>query len=321
MRRILGLVALAALLAGPLGAGGPARRMDELQIQALTKMVNAVNAGDARAYAVLYAPDAVLTIQGGEVLRGRAAIEAHEVALLREYPGARLGFHSVWQKGPTAVVHYAVSGRTTDGKPMGHEGLLFHRFLPSGKIAEERRYLDSLTPMAQLGALGSVPARAIPAVPEKPEAHVAAAGTATRMETANLARVRSIFAALDAGNEAAFLSGLADVVVLDDMMRAEPAVGRKAVRTWFGSRTAAVPDSRSEITTALAVGEFVLLEAVARGTLNGRLGPVSASGKPFTVHQAAIVRVRAGAVERITLFTNGKELAEAVGQWPPSPPE
>ena len=35
---------------------------------------------------------------------------------------------------------------------------MFYRFDPTGLIVEERRYLDSLTPMAQLGLLGcSVP--------------------------------------------------------------------------------------------------------------------------------------------------------------------
>ena len=59
------------------------------------------------------------------------------------------------------------------------------------------------------------------------------------------------------------------------------------------------------------------METVVRGTLHGRLGPVSASGKPFTVHRAAIVRLRDGKIVGVTWFMNGKELAEAVGQWPP----
>jgi uncharacterized protein (TIGR02246 family) len=164
MRRALGLIVVAVAAGGP-AAGGPAVRMDELQLATLGAMVRAVNAGDAHAYAMVYATDAVITIHGGDALKGRAAIEAYEVGLLHEFPGARLGFHDVWLKGSSAVVHYAVNGRTPGGQAMGHDGLLFYRFLPSGKVAEERRYLDSLTPMAQLGALGPVPARVVPAVP------------------------------------------------------------------------------------------------------------------------------------------------------------
>jgi ketosteroid isomerase-like protein len=137
------------------------------------------------------------------------------------------------------------------------------------------------------------------------------------METDNLARVRSSLAALDARNEAAFLSGLAENVVVDDLLEARPREGKAGAKAWFASWTSAVPDGRSEIVTALPVNDSVLVEAVVRGTLTGRWGPVSAAVKPFTVHRAAIVRVRAGAIDRITLFTNGKELAQAVGQWPP----
>jgi len=316
MRRALGVIVVAAAAGGP-AAGGPAVRMDALQLAALGAMVRAVNAGDAHAYAMVYAPDAVITIHGGDVLRGRAAIESYEAGLLREFPGARLGFHDVWQQGSSAVVHYAVNGRTSSGQAMGHEGLLFYRFLPAGEVAEERRYLDSLTPMAQMGALGAVSARPVPVVPDASRAHVAAAAP-TRGETENLARMRALFAALDAKDEAAFLSGLADDASVDDMIEPQPRNGKAAARAWFQSRVRAVADSRTEIATALAVGDSVLVEAVVRGTLRGAVGPVSASGKPFELHQAAIGQVREGRIRRLTLFMNGKELAQAVGQWPPA---
>jgi uncharacterized protein (TIGR02246 family) len=43
----------------------------------------AFNAGDAKAVAALYAPDAILVPSGKSPLRGRAAIEAYHVALHR----------------------------------------------------------------------------------------------------------------------------------------------------------------------------------------------------------------------------------------------
>jgi hypothetical protein len=63
-------------------------RMEDRQIMALTEMVNAVNVGDAKRYAGLYAQDAVITIYGSGELKGRGAIEQHEVELLREFPTA-----------------------------------------------------------------------------------------------------------------------------------------------------------------------------------------------------------------------------------------
>ena len=35
------------------------------------------------------------------------------------------------------------------------------------------------------------------------------------------------------------------------------------------------------------------------------------------MHRAAMAEVRGDKVARLTFFMNGKELAQAVGQWPP----
>jgi ketosteroid isomerase-like protein len=305
------------ILVALVGLSGAAaeERMDR-PVAALREMTQAVNAGDAGRYARLYAPDAVITIHGGGRLEGRAAIEKYEVELLREFPGARLAFYSVWQKGPLAVVHYGVNGKTPAGQPMGHEGLLFYRFDASGGIAEERRYLDSLTPMAQLGALGSAPARPLPKLPERLETHLA---SGSRSEDENIARLRTAYAALDAGDEAAFLSSVADDVVLEEMTDLAPVVGKARVKAWFQSWSGAVADAKTELVSVLAVGDFVLAETVLRGRLNGTLGRFSVSDRPFTVHRAAIARLKDGKLVRLSTFMNGKELAEAVGQWPPKP--
>lgn len=287
-------------------------RMDDRQITALTEMVHAVNAGDANRYARLYAEDAVITIHGSGLLEGRDAIEQHERELLREFPGARLGFYAIWRRGSLAAVHYAVNGRTPGGQSMGHEGLLFYRFHPSGLIEEEHRYMDSLTPMAQLGVLGP-PARPLPALPGEPKVH---ATEASPDESENVARVKASFAALDSENETAFLSSIAEDAVLDELIDPQPLVGKRNVKAWFERWTGAVSDRRSEITSIFGIGEFVLVETVAHGTLKGPLGRFSASNRRFAVHRAALVRLQDGKLTRISNFMNGKELAQAVGQWP-----
>lgn len=287
--------------------------MEDQQITALTEMMQAVNAGDAKRYARLYAQDAVIVIHGSGVLKGRGAIEEHEREVLREFPGARLGFYAVWQKGPLAVVHYAVNGRTPGGQFMGHEGLLFYRFRPSGLIDEERRYNDSLTPMAQLGMLGPRPARPLPTLPGELKEHVA---KGSRVEKENVALVRASFAALHSKNEKAFLSSIAEDAVFDEMIDPQPYVGKRNVKAWFETWAGAIPDARSEITTILGIGEFVLVETVVRGTLKGPLGRLSASNLEFGVHRAAIFQVKHGRLIHMSGFMNGKELAEAVGQWP-----
>jgi ketosteroid isomerase-like protein len=277
-------------------------------------MRRAVNAGDAAAYARVYAPDAVITIHGGDVLAGRPAIEAYEVALLRQFPGTRFALYDVWQAGPRAVVRYGVNTPRSGGGLTGHEGLLFYEFLPSGLIGRERRYQDSLTPMAQLGLLGPGPARRPPTLPAEMAAHIAGGSPA---ESANVSLATACLAALVARDEGAFLSRLSADAVLDDVMETEPRVGRRAIQDWFESWTSAVPTAQTEVVSVFGVGDTVLVETIVRGTLAGTLGRVTASGREFTVHRAAIVRTMDGKVDRLTFFTNGKELAQAVGAWPP----
>lgn len=288
--------------------------MEDRQISALTEMMNAVNAGDAARYASVYMEDAVITIYGGGELMGRGAIEQYEIELLREFPGTRLALRSIWQEGASAVVHYAVNGQTASRQWMGHEGLLFYKFHPSGLIETERRYLDSLTPMAQLGMLDRSPARELPTLPNEPTVHVAR-GVAD--EKANVEIVRATFAALDSANELEFLAAMAADAVADELVYPHPFIGRGNVKAWFEAWTKAVTDATTEINTILGVGAFVLVETVVSGTLNGPLGRVSASNKPFAVHRAAIFQLENEKVIRVTGFLNGKELAEAVGQWPP----
>lgn len=286
--------------------------MDAQQLAAFRRMTESVNAGDAKAYASLYAEDAVITIFGGGQLEGRVAIEQYEVALLNEFPGTRLAFHSIWQNGAEAIVRYGVNGPAGSGRTMGHEGLLFYRFLPSGLIAEERRYLDTLTPMGQMGALGDTLVRLPPKLPEAPSV-IAAASSA---EQQNLAAVRASLAAFDAGNTERFLEQLGAGVVVDEMIDPTPVSGQE-VRAWMDRWFRAASGARSEITSIVAIGDDVLVEAVLHATLAGPIGLVRASAAKVAVHRAWIFELREGKITRLTVFMNGKELAEAAGQWPP----
>jgi ketosteroid isomerase-like protein len=289
-------------------------RMDDQRIAVLYEMLRAVNAGNARQYATLYAEHAVITIHGSAPLHGRDAIEKYEIDLMRQFPGTRLAFYSAWLSDSSAVVHYGVNGSTLAGVAMGHEGLLFYRFQPSGVIEEERRYLDSFTPMAQLGVLGPGPTRALPTLPDSLSVYVAQ-GTASEQE--NVAIVKTIFAALDAKDRSLFLSSCAEDAVLDDLTFPQPFVGRRGADTWFSAWTTAVPDARSAITSIVGIEEFVAIESVVQGMLGGALARVSASNARFAIHRAAIAQLKDKRLTRLSIFSNGQELARAVGQWPP----
>jgi ketosteroid isomerase-like protein len=304
---------LVLLVAGTVITSADSGAAVDRPMATLHEMIRAVNAGEAAAYVSLYAEDAVITIHGGAVLRGRSAIEAYEKELLGEFPGTRFAFYDVWRKDTQAVVRYGVNGRTSAGKAMGHEGLLFYRFDPSGHITDERRYLDSVTPMAQLGLLGPYPSRALPALPREMSVHIA--GSAS--EEGNAALVRRTLAALDSKDVAAFLAAFAEDGVLDDLTEPAPAAGKPRVKEWFERWTGAVEGARSDIATVVAVGDDVLMETVVHGRLRKPLGRLAPAPPEFAVHRAVIARVRDGRIAGLTVFMNTKELAQAVGQWPP----
>lgn len=276
-----------------------------------------VTAGNAHDYAQLYAHGATITIHGGATLTGNEEIERYETDLMREFPGARLAILEVWERDDCAFVRYGVNGQTSDGRAMGHEGLLFHRSdEKSGLIVEERRYLDAFTPMAQLGALGSLSVRPPPEF--DPDAEWRWHHSYGPFEDERrIERARRCLTALDAQDTERFITSLTDDFVVDDLTESAPRAGISDARAWFDAWTLVFADARTELTSTTVVGETVIFETIAHGTLNAPLGVLKPSSEPFRVHRAVIVELRERQIARLTLFWNRAELARAVGQWPP----
>jgi steroid delta-isomerase-like uncharacterized protein len=119
------------------------------------------------------------------------------------------------------------------------------------------------------------------------------------------------------GRSTKFLEMVTEDIVVDELVYPVAFAGKSGAEEWLAQWTSAVPDAQYEILDIVAAGEFALVEMEVRGTLRGRLGRVDAMGKSFTAHRALIFRFRDGRITRITSFMNGKELAQAVGRWPP----
>jgi steroid delta-isomerase-like uncharacterized protein len=284
----------------------------ERQDAALRLMQERVLAGDAKGYAAVYAPDATISIVGGDEITG-AAIERYEADLMRQFPGARFGFFDVWHAPPWAVAHYGVSGSTSAGRSMGHEGLLRFRFNASGKIQKEHRYLDSVTPMAQLGAVSSITPRSIPVVASAPVRHVRAGSS---RESANLRAVTASLAALQARDTAAFLSHVTDAIQVDELMLPNSFRGREQVKAWCESWPSAVANAVFAVTRTLAIDDAVFVEMTVKGRVQEPFAGLSPSERPFAIHRGLLIRLQDGKLTRVSSFVNRKEFAEAIGQWP-----
>ena len=293
---------------------GPAHVMAQMAPQhaALITMRDAVNRGEAGRYAAVYSPSASIVIYGTAELSGRAAIAKHEVDLLAQFPGARFELYEVWHAGRQVAAHYAVNAPTPSKQVMGHEGLLFFTFNAAGEIEREHRYQDSLTPMAQLGALSNAPRRPIPVLESTWRSHDAggAAGPG------HVAAARHLLAALHRGQRGEVMAALSAAATIDELMLSEPFTGAGGAERWLEA-IGAFADSTFDIATIYGAGQHVLIEGVLHARIDRPFGLIKPSAQRISVHRAlAIEFEHGGRVRGIKAFMNGKELAEAAGQWP-----
>jgi predicted ester cyclase len=313
-RSAIGLV-LAALALVSVGSAAAGSAQAVAPGDALKTMHDAVNNGDAHRYASVYSASAIINIFGAGQLRGRAAIEQHEVELLAQFPGARFAFYDTWLDGDVLVAHYGVNAQTPAAM-MGHEGLLVFTFNAAGEIERENRYLDSVTPMAQLGALSGVAKRAAPVLPSTWRRHDrTAAGAAT--EKRNVAAARAAVAALHGGRLSVATRALSRTLTIDEVMLTDTFTGADGGTRWL-TTLAAFDDARFEIANIAGVGRHVVVEGILTGVISRPFGLLKPSPQRASAHRAAIFEFDDdGSITYVKAFMNGKELAESVDQWPP----
>lgn len=313
MTRALALVGLLLPMAvWQPGAQSPPSMNVANQQSALQRMRDTVNAGDARGYASVYADAAVITIHGTATIRGRASIEQYERELMTEFPGARFAFYEIWLSGGRHVAaHYGVNATVAGGRAMGHEGLLFFEFDESGVIVREDRFLDSLTPMAQLGALPRVQARPLPGLPATASTWISTGAT---FERRNEAVARRLLASMATQESSAWSKLFAERPTIDELMFPGPFAD---VRDWSTEVVSALTSQRYVVNSSLAAGTYVLVEGTLTATLAKELGPIRPARAPLTAHRAYMFEMDGGGrVQLLRAFMNGKEIAESLGQWP-----
>jgi uncharacterized protein (TIGR02246 family) len=130
---LTGLVVMAAMI-GPVAAqqgvgakpgqpaGNSTTQPSKDDVEAIRSLADtftkAFNAGDAKAVAALYTPDAHMVDPAGEVVEGRRAIEEEYAALFRENPGLKIEIHvdSIRSIGSDAAVEDGSSRVTPKGE-------------------------------------------------------------------------------------------------------------------------------------------------------------------------------------------------------------
>jgi steroid delta-isomerase-like uncharacterized protein len=116
------------------------------------------NAHDSDAVAAVFAEDAVVREVGMQEMRGRDAVRARAVALLRAFPDLRLERIELVIDGDRHADRWILSGThqgelfgmSPTGRRVRIEGATFTRLGPDGLVAEDVHLSDLAGLMAQL---------------------------------------------------------------------------------------------------------------------------------------------------------------------------
>ena len=295
----------------------PKPSLAEMQKIGLVTALKGLNGHDPKMFASVYADDAVISVAGLNEVSGREAIVQNMTEWFEVFGNAKLGFSRVWVKGDTMVLEWVING-THHGQlfgvkgteqPIGHYGLSVVKFNADGKVAREERYGELGTVMTQVGAAGAkAKARPIPEVPAMPETILAKGDEDKNVEVAKAA-----LTALENKKEADFTAVLTDDIEQDGVFHLETSKGKDGAKKFFKSFTTAFPDAKFEVTKALAIGDYAIVETTLKGTHKGALGTIQPTKKPIAVHLVDIFKMKDGKIARAWTYQNSLEMQQQLG--------
>jgi len=296
----------------------PTDSLRNLETATNGRLVDAINAHDAKAVAAVYAEDAVITIPGSWIhegrARGRAEIELNARQFFDAFEESKFWLSRIWVEREVAALEYGWRG-TARGEPAGAVGLMLVAYDHDGRISRENCYLDLNTVLAQIHLAGGG-ARPVPAPAASTEVLIA---KGTRGEDENLAIAGALNGAIASKREADFLAPLTDDFEWDEYNKVEPLKGKGAAKASFEGFIRAFPDGKSAITTHFAAGDYVIQETSFTGTQTGELGPIAATKKPVHLHRVDVFRLENGKVIRAWAYENSVELMAQLGLFRPPP--
>jgi steroid delta-isomerase-like uncharacterized protein/uncharacterized protein (TIGR02246 family) len=295
----------------------PAPTFAELQNAGIVAALDGLNSHDPQKFASVYADDARIEVAGLNEVNGREAIAKNMAEWFEVFAKAKLGFSRVWVKGDTMVLEWVING-THHGElfgvkgteqPIGHYGLSVVKFSPDGKVVHEHRYgeLGSVMPLGGAAGAKAKP-RPIPEVPADPATFTSKGG-----EDKNVDVARAALTALEGKKEADFTATLTDDVEQDGVFHLETSKGKDGAKKFYKSFTTAFPDAKFEVTKALAIGEYAIVESTLKATHKGVLGTIQPTKKSIAVHLVDIFRIKDGKIARAWTYQNSLEMQQQLG--------
>jgi steroid delta-isomerase-like uncharacterized protein len=295
----------------------PKPSLAEMQKTGLGTALAGLNGHDPKTFASVYADNAVISVAGLNEVNGREAIAQNMAEWFEVFSKAKLGFSRVWVKGETMVLEWVING-THHGElfgvkgteqPIGHYGLSIVTFDADGKVTRENRYGELGAVMTQVGGAGAkAKPRPIPEVPAAPETILAKGD-----DDKNVAAAKTALTALENKKDADFTATLTDDVEQDGVFHLETSKGKDGAKKFFKSFTTAFPDAKFEVTRALGIGDYAIVESIMKATQKGALGTIPATKRPIAVHLVDVFKMRDGKIARAWTYQNSLEMQQQLG--------
>jgi len=295
----------------------PKPSLAEMQKLGMATALQGLNGHDPKMFASVYADDAVISVAGLNEVNGREGVAQNMAEWFETFSKAKLGFSRVWVKGDVMVFEWVING-THHGElfgvkgteqPIGHYGLSVVQFNADGKVAREHRYGELGTVMTQVNTGAKAKPRPIPEVPAGPETIIAKGD-----EDKNVDVAKAALAALESNKkEADFTAVLTDDVEQDGVFHLETSKGKDGAKKFYKSFTTAFPDAKFEVTRALAIGDYAIVESTLKATQKGVLGSIQPTKKPIAVHLVDIFKMKDGKIARAWTYQNSLEMQQQLG--------
>ena len=306
----------AATPAAPVAAdNAPTSASNDVRLATAKRYVAALPSGAVDA---LYTPEATQSFAGLKDVSGASVIARRYKRLLEPFADLKIAASRIWISGDHAAVEWAAVGihkRAWMGFPakkgaVGFPALTILTIGEDGRISQDHTYVDLVTVLTQIGAgPPGAKARAAPVLASTPEVIVAKGGAE---ENAGVQLSKAMSAALDHGDEAAYLALVTDDISHGNAAVAEPAVGIEKERDHFRRTGAAFKDLNQKV-EGWGAQDFALVEWTSSGKNVGPIGPFPAVNKNLTWHGAQVVQVRGGKVAKMSVYFDRVELYSQIG--------
>lgn len=296
--------------------------MKERQMAFAAAEEKAFNAHDAKAYSMLYAPDAVTIMYGAkgmQEVKGREPIEQMFGGYFTAFPDMKSKTWRIFANDKVAIAQWVgvgthkgdFMGMKASNKPVGFHGATVVWLDDAGLAKKVINYMDEGTVGGQVG-MHKNPVRKPAKLPEGETVWVW--GTGDAAEAKNVEMAKAFYAAMEAMDEKKMMEHMAkDGVHVDYTMPAD-SKGHAGMKAEIAMMKKAFADAKVEAQEAWGFGpNHVVVLGSWTAKHVGPMGPIKATNKTMTMHGLDVMEIKDGKFTKGETYANSMEMMGSLG--------